>query len=80
MAKNATAHMAQKVDSLENWQKATGFVPMEGEFFLVKDYDYPIIIGDGKTNAAQLCLKPTLSSIANEDINDLFRKEDMNNG
>ena len=54
MAKQIKGRMAQKIDSLENWKKATGFIPDEGEFFLVKDYNFPIIIGDGVTNASVL--------------------------
>lgn len=55
MANNPkSARFAQKTDSLENWKKAAGFVPMKGEFFLVEDYNFPTIIGDGVTSASEL--------------------------
>ena len=37
-----------KYDTLENWNKATTFVPMAGELIVVKDEDnYRVYIGDG---------------------------------
>ena len=73
MANNLkSARFAQKTDSLENWKKATGFVPMKGEFFLVEDYDYPQVIGDGVSSAAQLCEKPMISIASDAAIDTLF--------
>ena len=42
-----------KGDTLANWQKATGFVPLENEFLLVTDTG-GTLRGDGKTTAAVL--------------------------
>lgn len=72
MATQKNARYAQKIDSLANWQKATSFVPMEGEFFLVKDYACPIVLGDGENSAATLALKPLIAPITNEQIDALF--------
>ena len=70
--KNLNARIAQKNDSLENWKKAEGFIPFLGEFFLVNDYDCPIVIGDGTTPASQLCLNPLFKAISNDKIRSLF--------
>ena len=76
MANNPkSARFAQKTDSLENWKKATGFVPMKGEFFLVEDYDYPQVIGDGVSSAAQLCDKPMISAISDTTIDKMMDSE-----
>ena len=72
MAKQINARIVQKNDSLENWKKATGFIPEKGEFFLVNDYNFPIIIGDGKTRASELCKEPLIDSISDEKITKLF--------
>ena len=72
MAKNLNARIVQKIDSSENWAKATGFTPMDGEFFLVKDYDCPLVIGDGETLASELYLQPLFAPISNEKIDSLF--------
>ena len=68
MAKNVNARFAQKNDSLENWKKATGFVPFEGEFFLVNDRDCPISIGDGKTPASTLSNKAIFDKVSEERL------------
>lgn len=68
MAKTLNARFAQKNDSLENWKKATGFIPQKGEFFLVNDYEFPLVIGDGETPASELCLTPFLSFVSVDDI------------
>ena len=72
MATQKNARYAQKIDSLANWERATGFVPMQGEFFLVKDFDCPIVIGDGETAASELHKKPLFAPIANDYIDSLF--------
>lgn len=72
MAKQMNARIAQKIDSSTNWEKATGFIPMLGEFFLVNDYDCPIVIGDGKTAASTLYKTPLFAPISNEKIEALF--------
>ena len=72
MAKNINARIVQKNDSSTNWEKATGFVPELGEFFLVNDYDCPIVIGDGKTAASTLYKTPLFAPISNEKIEALF--------
>ncbi len=77
MAKNVNARVVQKHDSLENWKKATGFVPMKGEFFLVDDYDYPVIIGDGVTPASELCLEPMISIVEDSQIDSLFAEVEL---
>lgn len=72
MAKQINARIVQKHDSLENWKKATGFKPEKGEFFLVDDYDYPVIVGDGVTPASELCLTPMIDKISYASIGNLF--------
>ena len=72
MAKQMNARIAQKIDSSENWEKATGFEPMLGEFFLVSDFDCPIVIGDGETAASELYKKPLFAPITNDYIDSLF--------
>ena len=74
MATQKNARYAQKIDSLANWQKATSFVPMEGELFLVKDYVCPIVLGDGENSAATLATEPLFAPISNEAIDSLFKK------
>lgn len=68
MAKNINARIVQKNDSSTNWEKAIGFIPSRGEFFLVNDYDCPIVIGDGKTPASQLCQNPLFKVISDKQI------------
>lgn len=70
--KKFDARIVQKIDSSENWEKATGFIPLPGEFFLVKDIPCPIVIGDGVTSAAELCKAPLFTPISNEKIDALF--------
>lgn len=72
MAKEVNARIVQKNDSSENWEKATGFIPNFGEFFLVNDYACPIVIGDGKTPASELYKTPLFQPISVEQINSLF--------
>ena len=74
MAKNINARIVQKNDSSTNWEKAIGFIPELGEFFLVNDYDCPIVIGDGATPASQLYLHPLFKAISNEKIIALFNE------
>ena len=66
MAKNSNAHLVPKNDSSLNWNKATGFIPSRGEFFLVNDYDCPIVIGDGQTPASQLYQNPLFKAISDK--------------
>ena len=54
MAKEIKARFAQKIDSAENWLKATGFTPYEGELLIVSDYNNLIVTGDGESSAAAL--------------------------
>lgn len=54
MAKQIKARMTQKIDTYENWLKATGFIPMEGEIILVSDFRHPTVVGDGISSAAEL--------------------------
>lgn len=54
MAKEIKARQVQKIDTAENWSKATGFIPMAGEILIVSDCDSLIAIGDGITSAASL--------------------------
>lgn len=54
MAKEIKARFAQKIDTAENWLKATGFIPYEGELLIISDYNNLIVAGDGKSNAAAL--------------------------
>lgn len=72
MAKQINTRIVQKHDSLENWKKAAGFKPEKGEFFLVDDYDYPVIVGDGVTPASELCLTPMIDKISYASIGNLF--------
>ena len=72
MAKNINARIVQKIDSSENWEKATGFIPLPGEFFLVNDYECPLVLGDGVTPASELYLHPLFAPISNADIDALF--------
>ena len=72
MAKNINARIVQKIDSSTNWAQAKGFQPMAGEFFLVKDFDCPIVIGDGETAASELYKKPLFAPITNDYIDSLF--------
>lgn len=74
MAKQVNARIAQKIDSLENWKKATGFVPLEGEFFLVNDRDCPISIGDGKIPASTLSNKALFDKVSEERLTAEFSK------
>lgn len=76
MAKYTNTRIRHKNDSLQNWKSATGFIPEVGEFFLVNDYDFPIIFGDGKTSAAVLSEKPLLRKITNEEISSLFTQKE----
>ena len=71
MAKNLNARIALKHDSLENWKKATGFIPQKGEPFLVDDYEFPLVLGDGETPASELCLTPFLEFITTDEIDDI---------
>lgn len=68
MAKKVNARIVQKCDSSENWAKAVNFVPEKGEFFLVDDYDIPLVIGDGSTTASELYKTPLISVITDEEI------------
>lgn len=77
MATQKYARYAQKIDSLANWQKATSFIPMQGEFFLVKDYACPIILGDGENSAATLALQPLFAPITSEQIDALFEGDEL---
>ena len=43
----------QKIDTSENWSKAAGFIPLEGEIIVYKDLN-KIKIGDGVTNVNSL--------------------------
>lgn len=72
MAKNINARIVQKIDSSENWDKAENFIPMDGEFFLVKDYECPIVIGDGSSSAKVLAKRPLFAPITAEEIDSLF--------
>lgn len=72
MAKQMNARIAPKIDSSENWKKAEGFKPMFGEFFLVSDFDCPIVIGDGETAASELYMEPLFAPITNDEIDSLF--------
>lgn len=54
MAKEIKARQAQKIDTAENWLKATGFTPMAGEILIVSDHEYLVVIGDGTKTAAAL--------------------------
>ena len=72
MAKKINARIAQKHDSSQNWAQATGFVPEKGEFFLVDDYDLPLVIGDGVTPASELYKTPVMSIIKTTEIDKLF--------
>ena len=51
--KNMNARIQMKGDTLANWQKATGFVPLDNEFLLVTDTG-GTLRGDGQTTAAVL--------------------------
>ena len=51
--KNMNARIQMKGDTLANWQKATGFVPLNNEFLLVTDTG-GTLRGDGQTTAAVL--------------------------
>lgn len=79
MAKNMNARIAHKHDTLENWKKATGFIPMLGEFFLVDDISIPLVLGDGETSADQLVDYPLFQAIGDEEIEALFSEEVKDN-
>ena len=68
MTKNMIGRVAQKIDSSENWDKAKGFIPVDGEFFLVRDADCPIVIGDGKTSAPNLRHKTLFEKVSTDII------------
>ena len=56
--KNFKSRIIHKHDSEENWEKATGFIPMQGEIIVYDidaNYDYERIkIGDGATVVDEL--------------------------
>ena len=57
MAKQINARIVNKNDTLENWRKATGFVPLKGEILTVTDTTpRSVMIGDGVTPASELPL------------------------
>ena len=53
MPNNINTRIKNKIDTEENWKKATDFIPLEGEQIIYKkdnNYDYERIkIGDGIT-------------------------------
>lgn len=51
--KNMNTRIQMKADTLANWQKATGFIPLENELLLVTDTG-GTLRGDGSTSAAVL--------------------------
>lgn len=80
MAKNTVlGRFANKIDSSENWDKATGFVPISGEFFLVKDADCPIVIGDGNQAAPQLRRKTLFERARKGLIDSIVQKGQIEN-
>lgn len=56
--KNLNTRITHKYDTLENWQKATNFVPLQGELIIVagdNEHSEPRIkVGDGSTKVNQL--------------------------
>lgn len=56
--KNFKSRIVHKHDTAENWEKATGFIPMQGEIIIYDidaSYDYERIkIGDGATIVDEL--------------------------
>ena len=70
--KNFKSRIVHKHDTAENWEKATGFIPMQGEIIIYDidaSYDYERIkIGDGATIVDELpfandALKEELASL-----------------
>lgn len=72
MAKQINTRIVQKHDSLKNWKKATGFIPEKGEFFLVDDYECPLVVGDGINSADILSGYPLFQKITDSKIDKLF--------
>lgn len=58
MSKNILSRIQNKHDIEANWNKATSFIPMQGEIIVYDiddNYEYERIkIGDGVKNVAQL--------------------------
>lgn len=77
---NFNGRIIHKHDIAENWEKATGFIPMQGEIIVYDidaNYNYERIkIGDGATNVNELpfindALKEELTAITNEEIDEI---------
>ena len=78
--KSFDSRIVHKHDIAENWEKATGFIPMQGEIIIYDidaSYDYERIkIGDGATVVDELpfindALKEELIPITNEEIDEI---------
>ena len=54
MAKEIKARFAQKIDTYENWLKATSFIPASGEIIIVSNYNNLILSGNGNQSAATI--------------------------
>jgi hypothetical protein len=64
MAKTLKVRLKNKSDTLANWEKATTFVPLEGELIFYSDIN-KVKIGDGKTTLSNL------SYLTSSEINKL---------
>ena len=53
MANPIKTRIQHKADTLANWKKASGFIPLENELLLVTDTG-AFLRGDGSTSAAAL--------------------------
>lgn len=75
--KEFKARITQKIDTPENWAKATGFSPLKGEI-VVYDSETPSFkIGDGKTNVNDLpeILSFTREPNSNKTIYELIEEK-----
>lgn len=78
--KSFKSRIVHKHDTAENWEKATGFIPMQGEIIIYDidaSYDYERIkIGDGATIVDELpfandALKEEFTAITNDEIDEI---------
>ena len=82
MAKNVKVRLQHKIDSAENWGKAAGFVPLQGELIIYSDgaggEPIPRVkIGDGKTAVDTLDFADNHDSLS--DVATSGKYEDLSN-
>lgn len=75
--KTFNGRIVHKHDTAENWNKATNFIPKQGEIIVYdidNTYDYERMkVGDGSTTVVNLPF--ILNNITNEEINEICNSE-----